>query len=334
MLAAVLTDKKKLSLKETPLSSLEDHQVRIKVKYCGICGSDLSRYVYGLNPGLILGHEFSGVIEEIGNSVKTWKKGDRVVINPLPFCRNCYQCRSGAANLCSKALTGVGLEMPGAFAQFCTVTQDMIYSLPPNLDFASGTLVEPLAVVLRAIRRSKIAIGDSVVVFGAGPLGLMIVKCLQNMDISPLIVIEPDKSRASLVRNFGVDNVFMPDESHRFLSKSFPTKGGSDVVFECSGVPQAMNIALEVVRPGGTIVMVGVNRKPADILMLNAVTKEIILLGTLAYSTEFEQAIQLLEREFLSSKDFISDIVPLKEIDSAFSRLLSEGKPLKVLVEP
>lgn len=335
MLAAVLIGKQDLSVKEVPLGTVQESHVRVKVKYCGICGSDLHTYVLGENKGLILGHEFSAIIEETGNMVETWQKGDRVVINPLAFCGSCFQCRTGATNLCAKAVTGIGMQMAGAFAQYCLVSQDMLYSLPPNLDFATGALVEPLAVTLRAIRRSGIGLGDSAVILGAGPLGLMVVKCLKNMGIGALIVIEPDQSRALLAAEFGADYVFAPDEDRPLLDNSFLIKGGSDVVFECSGSSQSINLALELVHPGGTVVMVGINRVPVDFLRRKAVFEEITLLGTLAYTTtEFEQAIQLLERGFISSKDFVSEIVSLKEIDSAFRRLLSHGRPLKVLIEP
>ncbi len=333
MFAAVLKDKQKLSVEEIPLAPLKKNEVRVKVKYCGICGSDLGLYLKGERPGLILGHEFSGIIEETGKEVKTWKRGARVVINPLPFCGQCFQCRSGTTNLCAEGLTGIGLQMPGAFAQFCTVSSAMLYSLPPEMDFSSGALVEPAAVVLHAIRRSKIGIGDSAIILGAGPLGLIAVKFLKNMGINPLVVIEPDPRRAQIASDFGADHVFTKID-RQFLQNLLGNRGGSDVIFECSGTAPAINLALELVRPAGTVVLVGVSRVPLEITVRTIVVKEINLLGALAYTTDFQRAIQFLERKVISPKELVSEIVPLNEIDTAFNRCLGQGKPLKVLIEP
>lgn len=334
MLAAVLKDKQKLSVEEVSLTSLRGNEVRVKVKYCGICGSDLTRYVRGEYPGLILGHEVSGIIEETGKEVKTWKRGDRVVINPLPFCGQCFQCRSGATNLCAEGLTGIGLEMPGAFAQYCTVPSGMLCSLPPQMDFASGALVEPAAVILHAIRRSKISIGDSAVILGAGPLGLFTVKFLKNMGIIPVVVIEPDRPRARLATDFGADHVFTKEIDRPFLQNLWGIKGGCDVVFECSGTAPAVNLALELVHPAGTVVLVGVSKAPLEVYLRSVVTKEINILGTLGSTTEFQQAIQFLERGVISPKELLTEIVPLKDIDLVFRRCLGQEKPLKVLIDP
>ena len=195
-------------------------------------------------------------------------------------------------------------------------------------------MVEPASIILRAIRRSKIGIGDSAIIFGAGPLGLITIKYLKNMGITPLVVIEPDPPRARLATEFGADHVFTKEVDRQFLENLFRVKGGSDVIFECSGTAPALNLSLEFVRPGGTGVLVGVSRVPLEVLRRSVVTKEINLLGALAYTTDFQQAIQFLERGVISPKELVSEIVPLKEIDAAFRRCLGQGKPLKVLVEP
>jgi 2-desacetyl-2-hydroxyethyl bacteriochlorophyllide A dehydrogenase len=252
----------------------------------------------------------------------------------MPFCKECFQCRSGATNLCAKGLKGIGLQMPGAFAQSCSVSEDMLYLLPPRMDFASGALVEPAAVIFHSIRRSGIGLGDSAIILGAGPLGLMAVKYLKNMGISPLVVIEPDPPRARLATDFGADHVFTKEVDRQFLQNLFGVKGGSDVIFECSGTGLAISLGLELVRPRGKVVLVGVSRIPLEILMRPVVTKEIDLLGVLAYTTDFQQAIQILERGVISPKEFVTEIVPLKEIEAAFRRCLGQGKPLKVLIEP
>jgi len=332
MLAAVLKDKQKLSVEEVPFAALRENEVRIKVKYCGICGSDLGFFMRGDRPGSILGHEFSGTVEEIGKNISSWKRGDRVVINPLPSCGQCFQCRSGATNLCAKGLTGIGLEMAGAFAQYCTVPSGMLCPLPSQLDFAGGALAEPAAVVLHAIRISKIGIGDSAIILGAGPLGLMAVQLLKNMAITPLIVIEPDPIRAKIAKELGADHVLQKEINRSFLQKLLEIRGGSDVAFECSGTPPALNLALDLVRPAGTIVLVGVIRAPLDFMLRPIVVKEIKVLGSFGYTTEFQQAIEFLEKGVISAKNLVSEIVPLRDIELAFQRCLGSEKPLKVLV--
>ncbi len=154
------------------------------------------------------------------------------------------------------------------------------------------------------------------------------------MGIHPLIMFEPDPQRAHLAGEFGADHVFSGEVDHQRLIELSGRRGGGDVVFECSGTSPAINLALKYVRPGGIIVSVGVSRVPSEVMLRLAVTKEVNLRGAMAYTTEFQQAIDFLERGVISPKQLVSEIVPLQEIDSAFQRCLGKGKPLKILIEP
>jgi len=322
-LSVVWEAKGKVDVQDRPIrKKLQSDEVLLKVSACGLCGTDLhivSGEFTGAQPGMVLGHECSGILVEIGSEVKRFEVGDRVVVDPNIPCRTCEYCLDGRVHLCRNML-GLGM-----LSQFATVPQTQCVPVPPGLDDQVASLAEPLACVIHAIDRAKIAIGHRVIVIGAGPIGLMVSHLARLQGASAVTVIEVNEARVERSRALGFECRTPAQSDSEFAS----------YVFECAGNVRAMEYALKVAKPGGTVVWVGVAAPEAEVRVrpFDIFRRELSILGSFVNPHTTRRAVEMLANTAVNWRSLISHSFPLSGFSEAWS-LHSNGKGIKICIQP
>jgi len=345
MKAVLFKELQKLELQEKPKPIPGAGEVLVKVEYCGICGSDVHGFLSGVMvpPGTVMGHECSGVVDQIGDGVAGFAVGDRVAVKPIPQCGECYWCRKGQYSLCSSAFArafGITPAYDGAFAEYLLVKypSTTMFKLPDNVSFEQGALIEPLATSLHGVRMSSVKPGDTTVVIGAGMIGLGTIQFLRLAGAGKIIVLEIAPKKARLAEQMGADIVLDPlVEGEGLREKVFGMTGGvgADVIYECSGVPFGFQNAMFLTKSGGQVMVVGICDKEVAINPFMLVLWEVEMKGVLGYYEEFTYVIEFLRQGRLITEPFISAIVPLEDIaEKGFGRLLASKDNVKILVRP
>lgn len=343
MKALVLEEYKRFAHKDMPAPEPGPDEVLISVKACGICGSD----VHGMDgstgrrrPPIIMGHEAAGVIASVGAGVTEWKVGDRVTLDSTIYCGHCEFCRRGLINLCdNRRVLGVSCEeyrRHGAFADFVTVPQRILYRLPDGLPFEHAALVEPFAIALHAIGRAPMTLNDTVVVVGAGMIGLALVQALNQAGCGRLIAVDVADERLSLAAKFGATNVINSASGDAVEAILRLTEGrGADVAFEAVGVTTTVDAALRCLRKGGALTLVGNVAPKIEFALQTAVTREISIYGSCASRGEYPASLDMLARGALQAAPLISAAAPLAEGAAWFDRLYRKERGLlKVVLKP
>ncbi len=327
------------TLRPTEISEppLEPHQARVGVAFCGICGSDLHfRASEAIPAGTVMGHEFSGTITELGDEVSGFAVGDRVAVYPFVACGECANCRRGDRHVCQQAsVTGIGLGAnPGAYAESVVVAEQMLVPIPAELSFEHAALVEPLAVALHGLNIGEVSPDDACAVIGAGPIGVMTALALKARDVEQVLVVEKNDRRQERMRSLGVEAIGL-DGVHETVIERF---GGDlpDVVLECAGNPAAPQLAVELVRSRGIVVLLGVLEEPIELSQLVLLIKEAQLRASFAYTPEeFDEAIRLLVAGKLPADRLITDTVELERAQEMFERLTNPAtSDIKILLSP
>jgi len=331
--AVKVAEDRRLVAVECPAPEPGPGQALIEVAYCGICGSDLHfRDVPELFPaGTVPGHEFSGRIVSIGDGVGGWSLGDRVCVLPFGQCGECATCRAGNEQVCPQAVSdgvGLGSGRPGAYAGQVVVDERMLFSLPDGVDDRAGTLVEPLAVAIRAVDLAELGPEDPVLVVGAGPIGLLTALVLRHRGMRRAVVCSRNPARAQRAAALGLDTIS--------IEEVLESTDGPACVFECAGTPAAAQLAVQVLRPLGRLLLVGLSLAPLDLAAPPIVIKELSIQGVIAYQrAQFQAAIDMLAAGAIPVDELISDVVPLAEAESAFQALTARGTgKLKILLAP
>jgi (R,R)-butanediol dehydrogenase / meso-butanediol dehydrogenase / diacetyl reductase len=317
--------------------SLQPHEARIAVAFCGICGSDLHlRPSEAVPVGSVLGHELSGTVTEVGPAVQGFAVGDRVAVFPFAPCGECSNCARGDDHVCQQAaVTGLGLGAnPGGYAESVVLDGSMLVSIPDQLSFEHGALVEPLAVALHGIEVGGAQPGDRCVVIGAGPIGVMTALGLRALGIDDVLMIERNDRRRERVRALGFEALGLDGVHDRVLAAF----GGElpDVVLECAGNPAAPQLAIELVRARGIVVLLGVLEEPVAISQLVLMIKEAQVRASFAYRhEEFEEAVRLLAAGKAPADRLITGTASLEAAQSMFDRLEDPAtEDIKILLDP
>lgn len=339
MKSAVLVDKKKFEVLDVEESKVKDGYIVIDVKKAGICGSDIHYWDVGEPKGLVLGHEFCGVVSD-NNGNKDFNIGDRVTALPISPCGKCEACLTGNPQCCRQTWTyasGLSLDNPGAYAPKMNVRMDMVYKVPDNVSDEEMAMVEPSAVAMHAVNLANIKLGSKVLVIGGGVIGLLSCMFAKKAGASYVAVSEVNLSRGKKAIKLGVAEKFY-DATNPDLIKTLmaDTLGGFDVVIECCGNSAAVTSAITAVKPGGTVVLVGVSLTPVNVPLVMAVMGEMTLKGAIAYTKEeFKSCIDMIGRREIDVSRFIDDIVSLKDVQKAYERLTNgEDSAIKILVDP
>lgn len=351
MKALVLNQYKQLDFQEMPVPKPAPNEVLIRVQAVGICGSD----VHGMDgssgrrvPPIIMGHEASGIIAEVGNDVREWATGDRVTFDSTVYALDDWYSRRGMYNLSDgREVVGVstgpasadrpGFRRHGAFAEFVTVPQHILYRVPDNVTFTQAAMVEPVAVALHAVSLTPIQINDSAVVVGAGMIGLFVVQALKLAGCSPIIAIDLDDDRLTLARSLGATHTLnaRTDTDVPAQVRELTHGRGADVAFEVVGANATINTAISCVRKGATITLVGNLTPTVEIPMQKIVTEQLRLQGSCAINGEYEASLALISSGQIDVGAILSAEVPLSEGAAWFDRLYNHEKGLmKVVLKP
>jgi (R,R)-butanediol dehydrogenase / meso-butanediol dehydrogenase / diacetyl reductase len=335
VLAVKVDEDRRLVAVERPAPEPGPGQALIEVAYCGICGSDLHfRDVPELFPaGTVPGHEFSGRIVGVGDGVHGWSPGDRVCVLPFGQCGECASCRAGNEQVCPHAVSGgvgLGSGRPGAYAGQVVVDERMLFSLPDSVDDQAGTLVEPLAVAIRAVDLAGVSPDEPVLVLGAGPIGLLTGLVLRHRGVERAAVCSRNPARAQRATALGLSTISIEE----VLQSS--AADGPACVFECAGTPAAAQLGVQVLRPLGRLLLVGLALEPLDLAAPPIVIKELEIRGVIAYRrAQFQAAIDMLAAGAIPVADLITEVVPLAKAESAFQALTARGTDkVKVLLAP
>ncbi len=335
MKAAVIAGKARLRVEDIPPPTAGPDELIIRVRYCGICGSDVRMFAEGaFAPGFVMGHEFSGTVHEIGPGTKGFAPGDRVTVNPMLACGTCPSCLRGDRPHCASVrFLGSFGDLPGAFAEYVRVKAPMVRHLPGEVTDEEGACVEPCAVSLRAVRRSGIVAGDAVAVFGAGPIGLFVIQLARLAGARAIYAVEPAPRRAAAAARLGADRVFDPSTGDPVRAVTSFVPSGVDVAFVCGGAPALVEQAVGTVRVHGRVVIVG-GGMTAQIVPEHWMWKEIDVTGSFAYLDEFDLAVELLRQRRVSVGEIVSGVIPLERLQETLLALARPTSEIKVLVRP
>jgi L-iditol 2-dehydrogenase len=343
MRALLLEDYRRLQVCDFPDPEVGPEDVLIRVKACGICGSDVHGYDGSSGrriPPLVMGHEAAGVIEHLGDQVDRFQVGDHVTFDSTIYCGRCAACRQGRVNLCDhRMVLGVSCDdyrCHGALAEYVAVPQRIVYRLPQGLCFEHAALVEPVSIAFHAVRRTPIALGDSAVVVGAGMIGLLVIQALRAAGCGRVLAIDLVDAKLELARQLSADDVINAracDAGEELMAR---TDGrGVDHSIEVVGLASSVATAIATARKGGTVTLVG-NLTPQVELPLQAVvTRELTLYGSCASAGEYPACLAMMARGSIDVSPLISAVVPLDEAPHWFDRLYEDSSGLlKVLVQP
>lgn len=349
MRAAVWYGPKDVRIEEVPVPTAGPGRVRIKVRWCAICGSDLHEYLAGpvlipkrrhpltgKLPPIILGHEFAGDVVETGAGVTNISVGDRATINACLWCHECYWCLRGEYNLCAK-LGSTGLCDDGGFAEYVSVPAYACHRLPDAITEEMGTFVEPLAVAAHACRRSRLGIGDTALVVGAGPIGLLMVQVLRSAGAREVYVVEKLEQRRRLAMELGAKAAFDPGDGDAGKWMDGLTAGvRADVAFDCVGNQPAVETAVKASKKGGTVVIVGIHPQPISFDFGRMVAHEKTFIGSSAYTDEYPLALSLLADRRVVVEPLITGRVELADlVRKGFDVLVERpGEQVKIIVRP
>jgi L-iditol 2-dehydrogenase len=343
MKALVLEEYNKFVYEEVPAPDIGDNDVLIAVKACGICGSD----VHGSDgstgrrrPPIIMGHEASGVIAAVGKDVSGWKKGERVTFDSTVYCGQCWFCRRGEINLCDKRrVLGVSCDdyrRHGAFADYVAVPQHILYRLPDAVSFEQAAMIEPLSVAVHAVERTPISLNATAVVVGVGMIGLLVVQTLRAVGCGKIIALDIEQDKLDLARKFGADLGLKSDTCDVADEvKKHAQNRGADVAFEVVGIAPTIQAAVNCLRKGGCLTLIGNVASLVELPLQTVVTRQITLLGSCASNGEYPACLDMIARGVVNVDALISAVVPLAEGAAWFKRLYNKEPGLmKVILKP
>ena len=343
MKALILKEYNKLIYDYMPDPHIGPDDVLIQVKASGICGSD----VHGMDgstgrriPPIVMGHEASGVIAEAGKNVTGFVPGDRVTFDSTIYCGNCFFCRSGNINLCdNRRVLGVSCDEyrhHGAYADYVAVPSHILYRLPEGLGFEQAALVEPLSVALHAVRLSSVSLNDTAVVVGSGMIGLLILQVLRASGCRNVVAVDIDQNKLELSEKLGAVQCLNPEKNDVTAEILAITENrGADVSFEVVGITLALTTAVDALRKGGTMTLVGNLSTTVELPLQKIVTREITIHGSCASNGDYPDCLDMIARGIVNVDTLISSVAPLVDGASWFRRLKdSEPGLMKVVLVP
>ncbi|MBU3573692.1 zinc-binding dehydrogenase [Priestia aryabhattai] len=327
-------------LKTIPESEVQKNQVKIKVAYTGICGTDIhtftGQYKNSQTP-VVLGHEFSGIVVEVGEDVTKVKVGDKVTSETtFVTCGECEYCLEKDYNLCAHR-KGIGTQINGSFAEYVISREESVHVLPDAVDLKAAALTEPLACCVHAaLEKTVVKKEDKVLIFGPGPIGLLQAQVVKAQGAFVILAgITKDQKRLELAKSLGIDvTVDIQKESLEEMVLTYTNGYGVDKLFECSGAVQALNQGLPLVKKKGTFVQVGIFSEKLNLLdQESIIQREITYIGTRSQKpSSWHIALKLLEEKKINTDKMITKIVPLDYWRQGFEAVLS-GNEIKVLIQ-
>jgi len=328
---------------DAPEPEIGPEEVLVRIKACGICGSD----IHGMDgstgrriPPLIMGHEAAGVIAKVGTNATSWQEGDRVTFDSTIYCGKCHFCRLGSYNLCDgRRVLGVSCDeyrQNGAFAEYVAVPQHILYRLPTGLSFEHAAMVEALSIAVHAVGRTPVSLNDTAVIVGTGMIGSLVVQSLRAAGCGHIIAVDLDPHRLKLACTLGADEAFNPDSVDIVARVRQSTKQrGADIALEVVGITPTLKLAIQCLRKGGALTLVGNLSPTTEFLLQSVVTRELTLYGSCGSRGEYPACLDMIARGTINVDALISAVAPLAEGASWFGRLYRrEPGLMKVILTP
>lgn len=345
MKALLLTAPSKLDLVDFPTPQPAADEVLVRIRACGICGSDIHGWDGSTGrrqPPLIMGHEASGEVVSAGPRVSKWRAGDRVTFDSTIYCGACRFCQTGQVNLCeNRRVVGVSpteYKQHGAFAEYVAIPERILYRLPDTLPFDQAAMIEPVSIAVHAVQRVKVAATDTAVVVGSGMIGLLVIQALRWAGAKRIVAVDLAENRLALARQLGATHTLNPSGTDVAAEINKLTEGlGADLAFEVVGVTPTLNLALSVLKRGGSCVLVGnLTPKTQDFPLQAIVTKEITVTGSCSSAGEYPLCLDLIAKGIINVKPMIETVAPLENGAEWFSKLSAKdgGKYMKVILAP
>lgn len=321
----------------------DPHDVLVAVNYTGICGSDVHYWVHGaighyvVKDPMVLGHESAGTVVEVGSAVKTLQKGDRIALEPGYPCRRCGPCLAGKYNLCPEMRFAATPPYDGTLTGFWTAPADFCYKLPDTVSLQEGALIEPLAVAVHIVRQAAVSPGQSVVVMGAGPVGLLCAAVARAFGASTVVSVDIVQSKLDFARSFCSTHVYASqrvsaEENAANIRREAGLPEGADAVIDASGAEPSIQASLHVVRNGGVYVQGGMGRSDVTFPIMALCLKEVTAKGSFRYgSGDYKLAVDLVASARVDVKRLVSGVVPFAQAEEAFAKV-KEGEVIKMLI--
>lgn len=343
MKALTLTAYHQFEYGDAPDPEIGPEDVLVRVKACGICGSD----IHGMDgssgrrqPPIIMGHEAAGEILKVGASVDDWAPGDRVTFDSTVYCGKCEACQSGQVNLCpERNVLGVSCDdyrRHGAFAEYVAVPRHILYRVPGDLPYEQAAFAEPISIALHGVNRVPLRPGDSAVVVGAGLIGLLVVQALKAKGAGTVIAVDIDEKRLALARELGADHSLISgDDVPAKVRELVGNPDGADVAMEVVGFGPTIKLAIDSVRKGGSIGCVGNLKAEVPFPLQAVVTRELSVYGSCASAGEYADAVAAVADGSIKVEPLISAVADLKDGGEWFQRLYKNDEGLmKVILKP
>jgi D-xylulose reductase len=341
----VLKGDKDVTFEDRPIPKIEDpYSVLLQINYTGICGSDIHYWQHGrigtyvVKEPMVLGHESAGTVLETGEKVTTLKKGDRVAMEPGIPCRRCVRCKEGKYNLCFEMAFAATPPIDGTLAKYYVLPEDFCYKLPDSMSLEEGALMEPLAVAVHVTKQASIKTGDSVVVFGAGPVGLLCCAVAKAFGAAKVISVDIVKPRLDFAKEFAATGIYesqkiSAQENAQNIKDQHDMPIGADAAIDASGAEPSVQTAINVLRTGGTYVQGGMGKDDCVFPIMAACVKELTVKGSFRYGPgDYPTAVQLCSSGQIDVKKLISKKVSFDDAVQAFEDI-KNGKGIKVLIE-
>jgi len=343
MKAAVLTQVGKIEIRELDIPTPAPDEALVRVRAVGLCGSDVHYYEHGrigpyvVTGPIILGHEAAGEVVAVGSEVRHLKEGQRVTIEPGATCGRCEYCKSGRYNLCPDVRFLATPPIDGAFCEYITMRADLLFPIPDSMSFEKAALIEPLSVGLHAVRRGDLRTGETVVIMGMGPIGMMTLLAAKAAGAGRVIGVDLEPFRLERALQIGADGVINLREEDGQEALLRLTEGRkADLAIETAGNGRAAQSAVQAVRRGGRVVLVGLPQEEATPFNIPyIVDNEIDIRGVFRYHNTYPTGVAVMAAESLNLDPIITDRMTLEETPKAFEKAIKEkNSTLKIIIQP
>jgi len=328
-----------IQLEQRPIPKPGPNDVLVAIKSVGICGSDVHYWTHGrigdfiVKSPMILGHESSGIVEEVGSAVTTLKKGDRVTLEPGVPCRYCSYCKEGRYNLCAGVQFMATPPVDGSLVNYFAHPHDYCYKLPDHVSYDEGAMCEPLSVGVHACNRAHISIGTRVLIMGAGPIGLMCLLAAKAAGASTIVLVDIKEDRLQVATQLGATGTIIAssDVISELVTKGY---GPIDVTIDCSGAEPAIKTAIRATKSGGTVVLVGLGPPEIKLPIVDAAVREVDIRGIFRYANCYPKALALIASGKVDVKPLITHHFDLKDAVQAFTTARDMlGGAIKVVLQ-
>ncbi|KPM37502.1 putative D-xylulose reductase A [Neonectria ditissima] len=329
---------------ERPIPTISTaHQVLVAVNYTGICGSDVHYWEHGrighfvVKDPMVLGHESAGTVVEVGSAVNSLKPGDRVALEPGYPCRQCIDCLAGRYNLCPEMVFAATPPYDGTLTGFWVAPFDFCYKLPDNVSTQEGALIEPLAVAVHIVKQAQVAPGNSVVIMGAGPVGLLCAAVAKSFGATKIVSVDIVQAKLDFARQLASTHTYIsqrisPEDNAKALIEQCDLDKGADVVIDASGAESSIQTSLHTVKMGGTYVQGGMGKADISFPIMAMCQKEVTARGSFRYGPgDYKLAIELVANGSVNVGKLISGVVDFAQAEDAFKKV-KEGQVIKVII--